>query len=152
MTPTLTTIWTRSNIHTANAQQQTTPEWAQAMARIYMEDAADAHNANLVADYQAQWRRYAGDRDNQPAASNLPLPYPATAQVVDVMANGWPETVDGTTLVCMPNVYQAPKITPNTNGFGLLTQQVPDAIISPFVGVALFSTVDYRGMKFLRVA
>lgn len=109
-------IWNRLNINTANAYQQTTTAWAQARAKIAMEDAADQHNANLVTDYQSQWARYKQDRDNQPAATNFFPPYPATAQSVDVMINGWPETVDSTALVCSPNVYQPPKFIADTHG------------------------------------
>lgn len=126
-------IWNRSNINTANAQQQTTPEWSQARALIYMQDAADQRNATKVLEYIDQWARYRQDRDNQPAATNLPVPQPATAQVVDVMANGWPETVDGTTLVCTPNVYQPPKIIADTHGLAFAGGSTV-AAVDPFVG------------------
>lgn len=138
--------------HFVNTFSDTTLEQANSNAVYAYKLEVAKSNASRVAEYNAAFDRYASDMNTRPDATNVLPPVPAVALVVVISEDGSPSIVPGTEHVCVTRVWTAPVVTnPNTHGMivaGLATQAA-----DIFTTAAVFGApVDYRGMKFLRVA
>lgn len=137
--------------HQFNSIADTTLEQAQANTLYAVKAEVAKLNAARVAEYEAQFIRYAAAMDARPDATNVIAPMPANGVAVWIDPAGWPYMVPVATRVCPAKLWVPPATLPSSGGFRpsapLLGLTEGELLASKVYGEPL----QYQGMRFLRI-